>query len=287
MHGSLANPHFSSEYCCCMKIFSFIVLLLGCFVLCNNTPFHSDTIEHGSVTNVDKPYDSTCTTIHVMVALCDNTYQGIVPVPAAIGNGQNPPNNLYWGCGYGVKTFFKKSNRWKLIHQQTINDTLMERIILKHGTQNIYLIADAVNGKFIKQCTVDFLNSCAGKLKDTIISDGKTLGIYGNASLLAYIGHDGLMDFSLEHTFQPADDKARSAMILACISKKYFAPYLAASKTNPLLWSTGLMSPEAYTLHDAIEAWLNGNNVTDAAAAAYAKYQHCSLTAAKRLLTAK
>ena len=33
--------------------------------------------------------------IHVFVALCDNKYQGIVPVPKAIGNGQYPANNLY------------------------------------------------------------------------------------------------------------------------------------------------------------------------------------------------
>src|SRR5688572_22804615 len=28
--------------------------------------------------------------IHIFVALCDNKYQGIVPVPAKIGNGQDP-----------------------------------------------------------------------------------------------------------------------------------------------------------------------------------------------------
>jgi len=28
-------------------------------------------------------------TIHVMVALCDNKYQGIAKVPAKIGNGQS------------------------------------------------------------------------------------------------------------------------------------------------------------------------------------------------------
>ncbi|WP_176700834.1 hypothetical protein [Gilliamella sp. Fer4-1] len=35
--------------------------------------------------------------IHVLVALCDNKYQKIVPVPKAIGNGQDPKSNLYWG----------------------------------------------------------------------------------------------------------------------------------------------------------------------------------------------
>ncbi|HST23582.1 MAG TPA: hypothetical protein VLR90_20895, partial [Blastocatellia bacterium] len=34
--------------------------------------------------------------IHVLVALCDNEHQGIVPVPAKIGNGDDPQNNLYW-----------------------------------------------------------------------------------------------------------------------------------------------------------------------------------------------
>ena len=46
--------------------------------------------------------------VHVFVALCDNKNQGIVPVPEKIGNGQDANLNLYWGCGYGVRTFFKK-----------------------------------------------------------------------------------------------------------------------------------------------------------------------------------
>jgi len=45
--------------------------------------------------------------IHVLVALCDNKYQKIVPVPQAIGNGQDPKNNLYWGAAYGFKTYSK------------------------------------------------------------------------------------------------------------------------------------------------------------------------------------
>jgi len=40
---------------------------------------------------------------HVIVALADNRFQGIVPVPAAIGNGDDPSRNLYWGAGYGLR----------------------------------------------------------------------------------------------------------------------------------------------------------------------------------------
>ncbi|HEX8651715.1 MAG TPA: hypothetical protein VF708_12820 [Pyrinomonadaceae bacterium] len=55
--------------------------------------------------------------IHVIVALCDNEYQGIVPVPASLGDGDDPQTNLYWGAGYGVKSFFKKSKDWTLISE--------------------------------------------------------------------------------------------------------------------------------------------------------------------------
>src|SRR5215469_1590686 len=83
--------------------------------------------------------------IHVFVALCDNKYQGIVPVPAKIGNGQDPDNNLYWGGDYGVRTFFKKSKDWKLIKKQKLNDTLLERLVFKNINQNYYLVADGYN----------------------------------------------------------------------------------------------------------------------------------------------
>src|SRR5690349_21306631 len=58
-------------------------------------------------------------TVHILVALCDNKYQGIVPVPKSIGNGQDPASNLYWGCDLGLKTYFKKkTSNWNLVSTQ-------------------------------------------------------------------------------------------------------------------------------------------------------------------------
>lgn len=222
-----------------------------------------------------------------MVALCDNTYQGIVPVPEKIGNGQNPGSNLYWGCGYGVRSFFRKSSEWKLVKTARIDSLIMERLVFKHASKNIYLVADAYNGKFIQRCTEDFLKSCAGRLKDTLHINNHALGIRGNAKLLCYIGHDGLMDFSLGDTFSNADGKTRDCIILACVSKRYFAPFVKQTGANPLVWTTGLMCPEAYTLHDAISAYIakeDRESVRNKAAMAYSKYQHCSFKAARGLL---
>ena len=108
----------------------------------------------------------------------------------------------------------------------------MERLVFKHKLKNYYLIADAYNGKHIQYCTDQFLKSNAGQLKDTIHSEGKILGINGNAKLLSYIGHDGLMDFTLENTYKNSDGKTRDCIILACISKRYFSPYIQNTKSN-------------------------------------------------------
>jgi len=231
--------------------------------------------------------DSASKTIHIFVALCDNKYQGIVPVPPKIGNGQDPNNNLYWGCGYGIRTYFKKSKEWKLLRTQKIDSLKLERIVFKHTTKNYYLVADAYNGKFIKQCTIDFLNACAGKLKDTIHIQNKIIGIGGHSKLVSYIGHDGLMDFDLKIPFPNIDNKKRDCIILACVSKHYFAPYLEQTKAYPLVWTTGLMCPEAYTVHDAITGYINGENAESCrtrAALAYHGKHNCGIKGARNLL---
>jgi len=208
-------------------------------------------------------------------------------VSAALGNGQNINSNLYWGALYGIRTYFKKSKEWELLAAQKAKGVILERLIFKSTEKDYYLIADAYNGRYIRQCIEDFLNGSSGNQKDTLQIEGKTLGTGGNASLLVYVGHDGLMDFQLSGTFSNTDNKKRDVIILACYSKRYFSPHLEKANVNPLLWTTNLMCPEAYTLHDALAGYVNGetnDDIRERAAAAYAQYQKCSLKAAKGLL---
>lgn len=228
-------------------------------------------------------------TIHVFVALCDNKYQGIVPVGKSIGNGQDPANNLYWGCDNGVKTYFrKKSSDWTLIQTQTkISDTILERLLFKHKTQNVYLLAEAYNGKFIKQTTIDFLDAAGGNNVKEFINDKDSLYFGGSSNLVAYIGHDGLMDFKLPLQRPSLNTGKRETIILACYSQYYFSSHIKNSGATPLLWTSDLMAPEAYSLHDALREWTankNSEQIRMAAAQAYSKYQDCSLKAAKNLL---
>jgi hypothetical protein len=234
------------------------------------------------------PNPPTLRLVHVFVALCDNKNQGIIPVPAAIGNGQDPDNNLYWGCDYGIRSFFKKNAGWTMIaKEKNIRPQVLERCIFRHKASGTLLIADAYDGAAIRQCTIDYFSSCAGAFADSARINNKTVYTGGSANLIAYIGHDGLMDFSLDQPFEKQNEAPRQTIALACISQKYFSPHLKATGAQPLLWTTGLMCPEAYTLAAAVEGWVgneSGEQVRQRAAAAYHRYQHCGLKAAKNLL---
>jgi hypothetical protein len=227
--------------------------------------------------------------IHVLVALCDNEYQGIVPVPARIGNGDDTANNLYWGARFGVKTFFKRANDWKPI-AESLNPRagILERLVFKHQTKDVYLIADAYRGREIKRCVADFFEFSAGRAVETVKANSGELHAGGGADLVAYVGHDGLMDFSLDALPQKADNHRRDAVMLACLSKRYFAEPLRNTGAIPLLWTTGLMAPEAYVLKAAIDGWVlneDGERIRRRAAAAYNQYQRCGMNAASRLFS--
>jgi hypothetical protein len=232
-------------------------------------------------------------TIHVFVALADNQHQGIVPVAPTLGNGDDAELNLYWGSAYGVKTYFSRSQEWERISCVLIpRAEILERCVFKYKKAQAYLIADAYRGIEIKQAVGDFLDSAAGDGPDTVELRGAAatskLPIRGGSSLVAYVGHDGLMDFHLDRLPKQKNDLHRDAIVLACASKQFFAEPVRASGAYPLLWTTGLMAPEAYTLKSALDGWIAGESrdqIRDRAASAYDKYQKCGFHAAHRLLT--
>lgn len=225
--------------------------------------------------------------IHVIVALCDNVNQGIVPVPPKLGDGTDPANNLYWGAMYGVKTFLSKQGDWKRIETRTdLAAPLLERIIFKHIETDTYLVADAYDGAHIEQATTDFLDYAAGQQKQAISLGKQSLPTGGNAQLIVFIGHNGLMDFSLRAIPAHADTVTRDVAVFACQSRFYFLDILTTLGAQPLLLTTGNMAPEAYVLHAMATAWAKGETRTsihDKTARAYHHYQKSGLNGSRRL----
>jgi hypothetical protein len=226
--------------------------------------------------------------IHVLVALCDNENQGIVPVPAFLGNGEDTVKNLYWGAMFGVKTYFSKSKNWtKLDTIANPKANVLERIIFKHKTQNVFLVADAYNGSKMRETIDDFFSATTGEKLENIKIGNETVQILGSANVIAFVGHDGLMDFKLEKELVKKDDEKREAIVLACASRQYFGEHLKKTNAVPLLWTSNLMAPEAYILHDALDGWINGETneqIQLRAASAYAKFQKISVKSAGKLL---
>lgn len=229
--------------------------------------------------------------VHVLVALCDNVHQGIVPVSAALGNGEDPERNLYWGAAFGVKTFFAKSKDWRLVSDtRDPKYAVMERLIFKHRTRDVFMVADAYKGAEIQRAIGDFLLASSGGLDEVvevnIDSKKLELNIGGGADVLAFVGHNGLMDFRLAEYPEKLDEERRDAIILSCASKSYFSSPLKRTGAQPLLWTTNLMAPEAYILKAALDGWMlgeDGEKVRQRAAVAYNSYQKCGLKSAQGL----
>ena len=236
--------------------------------------------------------------IQVSVALADNENQGIVPVPSSIGNGQDARTNLYWGARYGVKTYLIKDGGWeKVVVLRPTDKRILERLVLKKiFSRNgldipVFLVADAWDGKYIRDTIVQFLKYSAGKDIIDIKLGDRGIQAGGNAHLIAYAGHNGLMEYSDVSNPEPEDSKqANDGIVLACISEHYFLSRLKEAGTHPLVLTTGLMAPEAYSLDAAVKAWISGGDDTEvrkAAAGSYNKYQKTGLKAAERLFGVK
>ena len=229
--------------------------------------------------------------VHVFVALADNQHQGIIPVPPALGNGRDPQLNLYWGAAYGVKTYFKASEDWELAWSgRGAHDAILERCVFKSSKNDVYLVADAYEGSQIKLAVTDFLSAAAGIAKQRLSlkmrSGEVSIAIAGDADLLVYVGHDAFMDFQIPPISGARGSKLRQTIILACASKAFFKPYIQKTGAEPLLWTTGLMAPEAYTLKAALTGGIANEDaeaIRHRAAQAYDKYQKCGARAAGRL----
>jgi hypothetical protein len=198
--------------------------------------------------------------VHAFVPLCDNENQGIVPVNKQLGDGLNLKTNLYWGAGYGVKSYFKKYDGWKLLKskQDTIGNVLERVIYYKknaNGTE-IYLVADAYRGDRMKECLHDYFRSLGGwKTENDSVQD-KSLSLYSEADLLVFNGHDGLMDDTLKEYFSK-DSILREAVSISCYSKVFFHPRFEKCGAYPLICTSGLLAPEAYVLGAVIDSWAN------------------------------
>jgi hypothetical protein len=233
--------------------------------------------------------------VHVVVALCDAENQGVVaPANGRLCRGDDPENNLYWGALYGTKTHLLKHGFRKVAHLGDPPPGILRRLVMEkrvhheRGSTRLVVVADAWAGDRIRLATQTFLSHAAGHGKNTLqLTNGQSLPTGAGADLVVFVGHDGLMDFSVESPPRRGQaGRVPSAMVFACDSAAYFLPHFKNSGARPVVLTTGLMAPEGYVVQGAIESWAKGRSprqMKEAAARAYAHYQKIRLGPARRL----
>lgn len=218
--------------------------------------------------------------IYVIVSLVDNVSQGIEPVPAKIGNGNDPQSNLYWGALYGVKTFLSKADGWqKLGCEKDINHTILERCQFS-WKDKLTVTADAYRGSQIDQAMLDFMQQAATP-PDAAMRE-----------MVVFIGHDGLMDAQNQPIIERFPKHAghdKQAVVLSCMSEAFFSGHLLAAGSKPVVTTFSFMAPEAYVLEAVARGFANQASEAElrsSAGIAYAKYQRISAKAGKSVFGA-
>ncbi|MBQ3526140.1 MAG: hypothetical protein Q4A24_09795 [Akkermansia sp.] len=208
--------------------------------------------------------------VAVFVALCDNVHQGIAPVPPRIGNGEDAAHNLYWGCSDALPKVMRASRDWG--RPQYYSDyakqhpAVIDTVVCSRADATATVYAYAYRGDSIAACMRDFEAALAS----------------GQYDLVAFIGHNGLMDVDLPE-LSPARGNT-DAVVLCCMSDEYFSDRIRRLGGRPVLMTRQNMYPAGKVLTELLSVWLKTPADTSAlhaaAARAYAQNQGISFKAA-------
>lgn len=218
--------------------------------------------------------------VHVFVALYGYNYTDYEN-KRSWEDGANPKTNLYWGAGYGVKTYFTKYDNWELVlEQKNLSDTVLERLVFTKTFSNgalVYLIADAYIGYEMETCLKNYFSALSEENLDSVVLENMRIAANGNADLIVFNGHNGLMDYLLEPNEQKCS-KLKETAVIACYSGEYFMDYFKKYHTYPLITTKGLIPAEAYILASIIESWAmlkTGKEIRESIIAKYSVIHQC------------
>lgn len=240
--------------------------------------------------------------VTVHVCLCDNR-QGIVPVSATLGDGDNPRTNLYWGAMYGVRTFLDRSAEWTLLADREGTGDVLREAVFSHRTTagdrwpgldaaapvELILVAQAWHGMPMERSLEAFASDLfTAEPHEVRLPGGRTVAAGGASHVVGFVGHNSLMSlprdrwpFSSIET--PLGPPPKGWFVLACKSDTFFTAELSRPHAVPLLATRQFMAPEAYTLAALLEAFSRraaAPALRSAAASAYARYQKISTASA-------
>ena len=227
----------------------------------------------------------------VHVPLCDNS---IIPCGnAKLGDGNNPDTNLYWSTTPGFGAWFsRRGSGWKrVLHQRgdaTGNSDVVavdvyRRTIAtpaswrKRGAPakfELDVVVHGWRGTSIDKALAAYASDVSdGSARSLVLDDKTKLAAGGAAQLVAWVGHNRLMD--LERYKWPSPAKAvKGTIAIACHTAAYMEAEVSGATRVPLLMTRDFLFANAAPLEATVLAFAGGGTYGRMrldAATAYAK----------------
>jgi hypothetical protein len=238
--------------------------------------------------------------VEVHVPLCDNNI--IACGNAKLGDGDNPETNLYWSTTPGFGSWFnRKSSGWKRVlklregetgdvdvlalhvYRRHVNapaawwkrgaPTKIEIDIVVHGWRGsaidraLAAYAADISGQGVRTITLDKSGTRSGAA-----ADAPTLDAGGAAQIVAWVGHNRLMDLDA-YTWPAAGSATKGTIAIACHTAAYMEENVPSATRVPLLMTRDFLFANAAPLEAAVLAFVSGGTYAKirlAAATAYA-----------------
>jgi hypothetical protein len=235
--------------------------------------------------------------VEVHVPLCDNAI--IRCGNAKLGDGDNPETNLYWATTPGFGEWFaRRGGGWTRVARQRAGQTGDDDVLAVHvyrrsiavpaawrttgapSTFELDIVIHGWRGKAIDRALDAYATDAAGGAARTVtLDDGTTLRAGGAAQIVAWVGHNRLMDLETYHWPTPTG-AARGTLAIACETAAYMEADVPAETRVPLLMTRDFLFANAAPLEAAVLAYVGGGGYAEirhAAALAYAGVQRSTL----------
>ncbi len=239
--------------------------------------------------------------VQVHVPLCDND---VIPCGnKRLGDGDNPSTNLYWAttAGFG-KWFARKRSGWTrvldgdgatvadadvldlLVYRRTVAASQAWRDAGAPARFEVYVVAQAWRGEAIDRALDRWARDLYGASAQALtLDDGTTIAAGGAAHIVAYVGHNRLMD--LDGYAWPADssDTRKGAVAIACHTDAYMHDDVPAEDRVPLLFTRDFLFASAPPLEGVVLAFAEGGGYRGMRKAAAVKYAAPEQKSVKRV----
>jgi hypothetical protein len=234
--------------------------------------------------------------VEVHVPLCESSI--IACGNAKLGDGDNPDTNLYWSTTPGFGEWFaRRGSGWKRVLKQTADATGDKDVLAVHVYRRsidtpsawrkrgvpkhfeLDIVVHGWRGKAIDRALAAYADDVSGKgTRALVLADNSKLAAGGSAQLVAFVGHNRLMDLD---KFEWPDPGAavKGTIAIACDTAPYMKREVPAATRVPLLMTSDLLFANAAPLEAAVLAFATGGGyaqIRTDATTAYAGVQNAT-----------